>query len=127
VERNYSTNNQDYFFAMIDWVAFVDALDDENFEELSKSVQLRNIDVAEEKARNLVLSFSEVELAREHPARAVGKIQSRLNCDFLVAKFAVDEVLMNDSDEAIESAIAIEEKMLEAGESTIEYEKILTD
>ncbi len=116
---------------MIDWIAFVDALDEHNFILLEKSVQMKRMDIAEEEAKALVLSFPEVQAARENPYKAVGMIHRRLDCGLGVAKLAVDNLLMDDADEA-----ALAEQYREDGgdgpqededETVIGYEQMFVD
>ena len=85
---------------MIDWIAFVDSMDEFNFEDLTKAVIERQKDEAETLAQEIVLSFSEVKLARENPREAILVVHSRLRCGFLVAKTAVDLLLEADDEEA---------------------------
>jgi len=84
---------------MIDWTAFVDALDEFNFEDITKAVMERQLDEAEGLAQDIVLSFSEVKLARENPREAVMTVLNRLRCGFMVAKIAVDLLLESDKED----------------------------
>lgn len=85
---------------MIDWITFVDSLDEFTFEDLTKAVLERQRDEAEGLAQEIVLSFSEVKLARENPKEAVMTVLHRLRCSFMVAKIAVDLLLESDQEEA---------------------------
>jgi hypothetical protein len=85
---------------MIDWTAFVDSLDELSFDSICEVIQARKVDEAETLAQTLVLSFSEVKLAREDPRAAIITVHHRLRCGFLVAKTAVDLVLEADDEEA---------------------------
>lgn len=84
---------------MIDWIAFIDSLDEFSFEDITKAVMERKRNEAEGLAQNIVLSFSEVKLARENPREAVMVIHHRLRCGFLVAKTTVDLLLESDQEE----------------------------
>lgn len=85
---------------MIDWVTFIDALDEENFETIAMAVHERKKYEAEELAEELVLSFPEVDLIRkgEHH-QAIIRINTRLQCGILVAKAAVERQLVLDHEE----------------------------
>ena len=114
----------------IDWIAFVDSLDEHNFHLLSKSVHMRKMDIAEAEADKLVLSFAEVEMARSEPVVAIKMINDRLKCGLIVAKLAVDIALENDDDlEEEEGAPTVfggsgdDEQNLE----TSDYESLMID
>jgi len=85
---------------MIDWTAFIDSLDEDNFEDAAEAVRARKVDQAECLAQTLVLSFTEVNIARENPLEAIRVVNHRLRCGILVAKAAVEMVLEADAEEA---------------------------
>jgi hypothetical protein len=89
---------------MIDWVTFIDSMDEDNFEEICNAVHVRKVDEAEALAQTIVLSFTEVNIARENPPRAVHMVMHRLRCGFLVAKTAVQMVHESDEEEAASRA-----------------------
>lgn len=90
---------------MIDWNLFVESLDKENFEKLTTSIRFRREDEAELIADTLVLSLTEVKLARENPVQAIRKINERLKCGIMVAKAAVELALDSDEEEDQEVAV----------------------
>jgi len=86
---------------MIDWIAFIDSLDEDSFDDIVTAVHARRVDEAEGIAQTIVLSFSEVQLARKTPIAAVAMVMHRLRCDPLVAKAAVEMVGEADVEEAL--------------------------
>ena len=85
---------------MIDWTAFIDSLDEPNFEDIFEAVKARKVDEAETVAQAIVLSFSEVQMARENSMGAILMVRNRLGCNFLIAKTAVALVLEADEEDS---------------------------
>lgn len=74
----------------IDWVTFIDSLDELNFEELTEAVKKRLQCEAEAEADSIVLTFAEVDLARKNPQQAAINLAKRLKVSLFVAKMAVE-------------------------------------
>ena len=85
---------------MIDWTALFDSLDEINFDNVADAVRERQRDEAEALAQTIVLSFTEVQLARKDPFEAIRMVHHRLRCSILVAKTAVELVLESDEADA---------------------------
>lgn len=104
----------------IDWIAFADSLDDENFEELTEAIKKRLQWEAEVEADSIVLTFEEIALIQENPQQAAINVAKRLKVSPFVAKAAVElaieyQALENDAN-AENDANFIEEEQDENGE-----------
>ncbi len=94
---------------MIDWIEFIDSLDDDNFDEVIAAVQCRMDDDAQTVASTIVLSFAEVEIARENKMKAIISLRARLDCTPLVAKHAVEQALEKEDEDFHERFIQDED------------------
>ena len=84
---------------MIDWIEFIDSLDADNFDEIIAAVQCRMDDDAQTEASTIVLSFAEVDMARENKMKAIISLRARLDCTPLVAKHAVEQALEKEEED----------------------------
>ena len=106
----------------IDWIAFIDSLDDENFDILAEGVKDRMRFQAELDAEELVLSFTEVAMADGDRQEATKMVAKRLEVPFYVAKIAVDlaverrEETEDEDREEEESTVEVIEEQGEDGE-----------
>lgn len=94
---------------MIDWIEFIDSLDSDNFDQVIAAVQCRMEDDAEAEAQSIVLSFAEVELARENKMKAIVALHARIDCTPMVAKHAVEQALLQEEEDFHERFIQDED------------------